>query len=237
MNKLFAVRAAAVFALFFALVLAWPSAARAFWLLGFSPADTLAPGSVSLISGTGAQFTQVGNAPRDSFTAFLPHAGFRVGLADGLDIGYRLTQVALPFSSVGPSLGGELDAKWRLTPAASLWQAALVGGFAYSGLEIENSARSAWSPGVDLVLSRKVANLDAIFTEFRYIYTAIPTAFGGAADNYLNAVGLGEGFKIGLTSSTSVIPELGLYRLDGEMARADASGWALQVGAVVSQRW
>ncbi len=198
---------------------------------------TLAPGSASMIAGTGAQFAQVGNPPKESFTAFLPHAGFRVGLADAWDIGYRLTQVALPFSSVGPSLGGELDAKWRLTPAASDWQAALVGGFAYAGLEIQDSPRSAWSPGVDLVLSRKLGRKCAVFSELRYIYTAIPTAPGGPASNYLNAGGIGSGLKLGLTRSTSVVPELGLYRLDGEMGRVGAAGFALQIGTVLSQRW
>lgn len=79
--------------------------ARAFWLLGFSTADTLPSGHVGFIAGTGGQFSDVGHPKETSFTPFLPHAGIRLGLTERIDVGYRLTQVALPFSSVGPSLG------------------------------------------------------------------------------------------------------------------------------------
>ncbi|HEX2943891.1 MAG TPA: hypothetical protein VHO91_22735, partial [Rhodopila sp.] len=113
-----------------------PRPAAAFWLLGFSTGDTLPQGDFSAIAGTGGQYSSVGDPKRTSFTPFLPHAGFRAGIADGWDIGYRLTQVALPFSGVGPSLGGEIDLKRRLTPADSAWQAAIVVGMAYSYLDI-----------------------------------------------------------------------------------------------------
>jgi len=80
----------------------------------------LPEGRFAAIAGTGGQYSSVGSPQRNSFTPFLPHAGLRYGFADGWDVGYRLTQVALPYSGVGPSLGGEIDVKRRLTAPRAL---------------------------------------------------------------------------------------------------------------------
>ena len=125
------VRTLAAIAVVLAACLAFPSRGRAFWLLGFSSADTLPPATFGVIAGTGGQLSETGDPAKTSFTPFLPHAGFRVGIADGLDVGYRLTQVALPFSSVGPTLGGEIDVRYRLTPANSEWQARWSRGWRF----------------------------------------------------------------------------------------------------------
>lgn len=214
-----------------------PLPATAFWLLGFSTADTLPQGSLSAIAGTGGQITAVGDPSRASFTPFLPHAGFRAGVADGWDVGYRLTQVALPFSSVGPTLGGEVDVKHRLTPADSDWQMAVVAGFAYSFLDLSSHSRSAWSPGIDLIVSREfLPGYSAIF-ELREVYTAIPTAPGGQGANHVNAAGIDFGMRIALTSTVSIIPEIGLFDFAGRLANHGANGIAAQYGAVLSFRF
>lgn len=213
-----------------------PTSASAFWLLGFSSADTLPPGALGAIAGTGAQYTETGPSSSPSFTPFIPHAGFRVGVADNLDLGYRLTQVALPFSSAGPTLGSEFDAKYLLTPAQSSWQAAAVGGIAYAYLDISNQSKSAWSPGADFIVSHALSPTYTFFSELRYVYTAIPTAFGGSANNYVNAAGIGVGTKIKLTSQTSLVPEIGLFNLNGKLLGENANGTAIQIGAVLSIR-
>jgi len=208
--------------------------ASAFWLLGFSDAQTLAPGHAGFIAGTGGQLSAVGHPLETSFTPFLPHAGFRLGLSDRIDVGYRLTQVALPFSSVGPSLGGELDVKYRLTDSTSPWQAAAVVGGAYSFLELEGKSRSAWSPGVELVASRALNRKVSLITELRYVFTAIPSAPRGSGENYLHAVGPDIGFKIGLTPQVSVVPEMGIFDFTGRIGGKDASGLGYQYGVVLS---
>ena len=213
-----------------------PSSASAFWLLGFSSADTLPPGALGAIAGTGAQFTEVGQPSKHSFTAFIPHAGFRYGISDKVDIGYRLTQVALPFSSVGPTLGSEVDAKYLLTSPGSAWQIAAVGGIALAYVDVSGQSKSAWSPGADLIMSRVLNPRYTLFSELRYVYTAIPTASGGSANNYLNAAGMGVGTKIKLTSQTSLVPEIGLFDLNGKLEGANGNGIGLQVGVVLSMR-
>lgn len=214
-----------------------PRQAEAFWLLGFSPADTLPQGGLAAIAGTGGQFASVGDPSRNNFTPFLPHAGLRVGLADGWDIGYRLTQVALPFSSVGPSLGGEVDVKRRLTPADSPIQVAIVVGGAYSYLDISGQSRSAWSPGIDLVISKALTPRYTAISEFRYVYTAIPTASGGSGSNYLHAAGADLGMRIGLTPTVSVVPEVGVFDFAGHLGKRSANGVAAQYGAVLAFRF
>jgi hypothetical protein len=217
--------------------LAAPRQADAFWLLGFSTADTLPAGDFAAIAGTGGQYSSVGDPRRSSFTGFLPHAGIRVGITDGLDIGYRLTQVALPFSSVGPSLGGEIDLKYRLTPADSPWQVALVGGMAYSYLEISGQSRDAWSPGIDLVVSHVLSPTYAAITEFRYVYTAIPSAVGGQGGNHLNAAGMDLGMRIRINDRVSLVPEVGLFDFAGQMSGRGANGIGAQYGAVLAFRF
>lgn len=174
---------------------------------------------------------------RTSFTPFLPHAGFRVGLADGWDVGYRLTQVALPFSSVGPSLGGEIDVKRRLTAPGSGWQAAILLGAAYSYLELSGQSRGAWSPGIDLVLSRAITPRYTAISELRYVYSAIPIAAGGTGANHLNATGVDFGVHIGLTDMVSLIPEVGVFDFAGRLTGKAANGIAAQYGAVLGFRF
>lgn len=210
-----------------------PRPAAAFWLLGFAPADTLPEGRFAAIAGTGGQYSSVGSPQRNSFTPFLPHAGLRYGFADGWDVGYRLTQVALPYSGVGPSLGGEIDVKRRLTAPGSTWQAAIVLGAAYSYLDIAGASKSAYSPGIDLVVSRTLTPKATLISELRYVYTAIPSATGGAKGNYVHAAGVDLGARFSLTHTVSVTPEVGVFDFAGGLRGRTANGVAAQYGAVL----
>ena len=209
--------------------------ARAFWLLGFSPAETTPAGTLSFISGTGGQLTTSGPASKLNYTPSLSHAGIRLGLTDSLDAGYRLVQVALPFSAAGPTLASEVDVKWRLTDPSSTWQAAFVPTLAYGYVLLNGVSRDAWSPGADLVLSRCVDWRGArVFTELRYLYAAVGSAPGGSSGTYLHAAGNDWGMKIPLTPDISLVPEAGLFDFIGRNMGARANGVGFQYGAVLS---
>lgn len=203
------------------------------WLLGFSPADTVAPGSYSVIAGTGGQWSSVGNPRYDSFTPFLAHAGIRTGIADSWDIGYRLATVALPYSSVGPSLGAEIDVKHRLTNPGEPWQVAALAGVGYAYLDIQGQSKNSWSPGLDLIVSHQVSPGYTGFLDLRYVYTEIPSANGGASANHFEAFGPGMGVKIKLKENISLTPEIGIFDFSGSIAGKNGNGIGFQYGAVL----
>ncbi|MBU6504667.1 MAG: hypothetical protein KGL17_07605 [Betaproteobacteria bacterium] len=203
------------------------------WLLGFSTADTVAPGSYSAIAGTGGQWSSVGNPRNESFTPFLAHAGLRTGISDSWDIGYRLATVALPYSSVGPSLGAEIDVKHRLTDKGNPWQVAVLVGVGYAYLDIQGQSKNSWSPGVDMIISHQVSPGYTAFADLRYVYTEIPSANGGASANHFEAFGPGMGVKIKLKENVSLTPEIGVFRFNGSIAGQNGDGIGIQYGAVL----
>ena len=208
--------------------------ANAVWVLNFSTAQTLAPGRVSFIGGTGGQFTTVAHPVQASYTPFLAHAGIRVGIADGLDAGYRLVTVPLPWSTVGPSLGSAVDVKIRLTPNAWRWQLGLILGGAVSYLRVLDSDKFAWSPGADLVLTNIVSSWLAVTLNARYAYTAIPSAPGGADANYVHTAGTSVGLRFGLTKTVAILPEIGVFRFQGAILGEDKEGLGVQYGVILA---
>ena len=203
------------------------------WLLGFSPADTVTPGSYSAMTGTGGQWSSVGTPRRDNFTPFLAHAGIRTGLTDSWDIGYRLATVVLPYSSVGPSLGAAIDVKHRLTARESPWQVAVVAGMGYAYLDIQGQSKNAWSPGVDVIISQPIDPGYTAFVDLRYIYTEMPSASGGATANHFQVFGTGAGVKINLKKNVSMTPEIGVFNFNGSMVNQTANGIGVQYGVVL----
>ena len=222
-----------------ALAVLAPRPAHAFWLLDFQTAQTLPQGAVGFIGGTGGQLTSVGQPGATSFTPFLAHFGIRVGLADWIDAGYRLCTVPLPYSSAGPTLGGELDVKLRLTPASWTWQAALIAGAGLAYLDLNDASRSAWAPGADLVVSRRLGagpGAPELALNARWVYTGVLSAAGGAADNHVQASGVSAMLRIPLSAAIALQPEIGVFRFDGALAGHPANGWAMQYGAVLAAR-
>ena len=219
-----------------AVVAASSQPARAQWLLNFSTAETLGPGQIGFIAGTGGQVTSAGAPAKTSYTPFLAHAGIRIGLADRLDIGYRLVTVPLPYSSVGPSLGSAIDAKVRLTPSGATWHVAVIAGGGISYLKISNQDRTAWSPGGALTLSHAMAAGWTFVANGRYSYTEIPSAAGGSTENHVHAIGGSVASRITATSSVSVVPEIGVFALRGAVSGRTTDGVGLQYGVVLSAR-
>lgn len=224
-------RALCAFAVVGALALA-PREARAFWVVNFGPAPTLAPGRFAFAGGMGGQIAFTGEPARTSAVLFIPHAGLRVGLASFVDVGYRLAPVALPFASVGPSLGGNLDVKFRLTPADMPWQFAAVIGSGVAHVVVQDNDRFAFSANGAFLLSTHLSERVQLTFMPRYVYIGIPTAAGGDAANHVHIAGLSAGLRIALTQVVSVLPELGAYWYEGRLADRRTAGPGFQYGVV-----
>lgn len=218
-----------------ALVVSVPSSsALAFWVVNFGTAGTLAPGRVGFAAGLGGQVVIVGDEaliPNAFF--FIPHAGLRVGLAEPLDMGLRLAPVPLPYSTVGPGFGANVDLKLRLTAADSDVGFALVAGIGAAHVLILDQSRFAWSPnGAALLSFRLDPNVDMTFMG-RYVYLAIPTAMGGMEQNFVHISGLSWGFRIGIADHISLLPEVGAYWYEGSVNGGRMSGPGFQYGIML----
>ncbi|MBS1527579.1 MAG: hypothetical protein JST19_18165 [Bacteroidetes bacterium] len=214
-------------------VLFYSKAAFGQWLLNFGSASTLQPGQVAFISGTGGQLTFIQSPASTNFTPFLAHAGIRVGLFNGVDIGYRLCTVALPYSSAGPSLGAATDLKIRLTPAAARWQFGVIAGGGLAYVTVLSKARTAWSPGGALVLTTNLSASTSITLNARYSETYIVTAAGGGRQNYVQAIGGSVGLTHNMSEVLAISPELGVFDLRGKIADNATNGLGIQVGAIL----
>lgn len=203
--------------------------ASAFWLLGFSTADTQPAGTAGFIGGTGGQLTEASS--KLSFTPYLAHAGLRLGLWDGVDVGYRLCTVALPYNTGGPTLGGQLDVKLRLTTATAPTGFALGVSGANAFVDFSGQQSVAWSPGAYFILSHGVGARVTASIEGRYVYTWVP-----GPDNQLHAAGGSAGLKIDLHPGLSIRPEVGFFDFVGTINGQPANGWGLQYGAVLAAR-
>ncbi len=213
-----------------------PNSAKAFWLLGFSNAFTLSPGSISFIGGTGGQLTDVGNPSLLSYTPFLAHAGIRVGIAKRIDWGYRMCTVAMPYSSAGPSLGAETDFKVRITPDSCKWQVSVVAGAAYSYLSLTEQSKNAWAPGAALIISHSLSKRIMMSFNARYVYTGITSASGGEEKNNLTAIGGSVNLGIRINDYTSIIPEIGAFDFQGNLSGKALNGIGYQYGVIISAR-
>lgn len=221
----------------FAVLISTALNANAQWLLNFGTASTVQPKDFAFISGTGMQFTFL-NAPTSAnLTPFLAHAGIRVGLSPNLDIGYRLCTVALPFSTVGPTLGSAMDLKLRVTPADVAWQVGIIGGGGLAFVRVLDKNKTAWSPGGAVVLTHAISPKTSISVNGRYVETFIPTATGGSNANYVKAYGGSIGMAASLNPVISMMPELGVFGLNGKMNNTQEKGIGLQFGLVMKVDW
>lgn len=216
-----------------ALLITMHSASQAQWLLNFGTASTTKPGQVVFISGTGAQLTFIQSPSSTNFTPFLAHAGIRVGLFRSVDIGYRLCTVALPYSSAGPSLGAASDLKVRLNPEQVKWQFSIIGGAGLAYVTLLNKQKSAWSPGGAMVLTHPFSDKMSITLNARYTETYIYTAAGGGESNYVKALGGSLGAAYNMNQIISILPELGVFDLQGKIAGGRTNGLGIQVGTVL----
>jgi hypothetical protein len=207
--------------------------AHAFWVVNFGPAMPSKPGSTSFVGGMGGQVVFVGEPTTSSATFFIPHAGIRYGLADWVDVGYRLAPMPLPFSSVGPGLGGNVDFKFGLSPRDWPVQVGLDLGAGLGYARVSNVDKVAYSPNGALLLTSHLSDTLSLTGMGRYAHIAFPTASGGAAGNFVNISGASIGLKWQFNPRVALLPEVGAYWYDGQMNGVRASGPAFQYGVVL----
>lgn len=210
------------------------SPADAFWVVNFGTASPNEPGSVSFVGGTGGQVVFVGEPTTSSATVFIPHAGIRYGLAHWVDVGYRLAPMPLPFASVGPSLGGNVDFKFLLSPRDWPVQVGLDVGGGLGFARVANVDKVAYSPNAALLATNKLADGLALTGMGRFAHIAFPTATGGAAGNFVNISGASVGLKWQFHPRVSLLPEVGAYWYEGQLNAARTSGPAFQYGIVLA---
>lgn len=211
-----------------------PRVSHAFWVVNFGTAPPLKPGKVAFAGGMGGQVVLVVDPLKASAIFFIPHAGIRVGFSHYVDVGYRLAPMPLPFSSVGPGLGGNLDFKFRLSPAAWSWQLAASAGAGIGHVLVNDSGKVAYSPNGALLVTQRLSEHVHLTEMARYVYLAIPRAPGGASGNHVHIVGASAGLKIDVAEHVAVLPELGAYWYEGRLADVRTSGPAFQYGVVLA---
>ena len=216
------------------LILFIPTNSFGFWLVNFGTAKTLPPHRISFAAGMGGQMVFLGNPQKTSAFFTIPHAGIRLGLTERIDVGLRLAPVPLPFSSVGPSFGVNLDAKIRLTEPESKVQFALVLGAGGAHAIIKDDTRLAYSPNAAILTTFNLDEKTDFTVMGRFVNLVIPTAPGGAKGNFVNITGASFGLKRNITETISILPEVGAYWYEGQIAGIRTSGPGFQFGVMLA---
>jgi hypothetical protein len=205
-----------------------------FWVVNFGTARTLHRKKIGFAAGMGGQIVSLGDPQKKSAFFTIPHAGFRYGLTDRMDAGLRLAPIPLPFSSVGPGFGVNLDVKYCFTNPEDKVQFALVLGAGGAHVLIEEKTRWAYSPNGAALTSFKLNERTDFTVMGRYVNLAIPTAVGGKDENYVNIAGTSFGLKKSINSAISIFPEVGVYWYDGRIGNVRKSGPGFQYGVMLA---
>ena len=128
-----------------------PTNSFGFWVVNFGTARTLHKGKFGFAAGMGGQMVFLGQPKLTSGFFTIPHAGFRYGLGERIDAGLRLAPIPLPFSTVGPGFGVNLDVKYCFTKPESKFDFGVVVGFGGAHVLIEEKTRYAYSPNAALL--------------------------------------------------------------------------------------
>jgi hypothetical protein len=205
-----------------------------FWVVNFGTARTLAPGRIGFAAGMGGQMVFLGSPQLTSAFFTIPHAGFRFGLVNRLDAGLRLAPIPLPFSTVGPGFGINIDFKMCLTKPDSKIDFAIIVGGGGAHVLIENKTRYAYSPNAALLTTYNINEKTHLTMMGRFVNLAIPTAPLGAAKNFVNIAGVSLGLKRDIRSNISILPEVGAYWYDGQITGTGKSGPGFQYGLMIA---
>ncbi len=205
-----------------------------FWVVNFGTARTLAPKRFGFAAGIGGQMVFLGDPQKTSAFFTIPHAGFRLGVAKRLDAGLRLAPIPLPFATVGPGFGINLDVKYCFTKPESKVDFALVLGIGGAHVLIEDKSRYAYSPNVALLNSYRLGETTYLTFMGRFVNLAIPTAPEGTKGNFVNISGLSVGLKKDIKPNIAILPEIGSYWYDGQIGRVSKSGVGFQYGVMIA---
>lgn len=202
--------------------------------MNFGPAGTLPPGRVGFAAGMGGQAIFAGEPTKASANFFIPHAGLRLGLLERLDAGWRLAPVPLPYSSVGPGFGANIDVKLRLTEADADIGVAIIAGAGMAHVLVLDDNKVALSPNGAALLTFRTSEKTQLTFMGRYVYLGIPTAPGGASDNFVHVAGTSAGMKIDGIPHVAVLPEIGAYWYEGRIVDRRTSGPGFQYGIMLA---
>lgn len=211
-----------------------PPLLRRFWVVNFGTAMTLPKGKVGFAAGMGGQVVFLGSPREPSAFFTIPHAGFRYGVGARTDVGLRLAPVPLPFSTVGPGFGVNLDAKYWFTDQERRIQSSVVLGLGGAHVLIEGKNRFAYSPNAALLGTVRLSDRTDFTTMARAVHLAIPTATGGASTNFVNIFGTSFGWRRTLTPTISLLPEVGAYWYDGQIGGVYKKGPGFQYGIMLA---
>lgn len=217
-----------------ALAVLLPLPSSAFWVVNFGTARTLPYGRIGFAAGIGGQVVFLGSPSQTSAFFTIPHAGFRMGLADRVDLGLRLAPIPLPFSTVGPGFGVNLDVKYWFTKPESKVDVALVLGAGGAHVLIEDRSRFAYSPNAAILTTYNVNETTHFTAMGRFVNLAIPTGPEGAGNNFVNISGVSFGLKKDIRPNISILPEVGAYWYDGQIAGTRKSGPGFQYGVMLA---
>jgi hypothetical protein len=216
------------------ILLTIPTTTNGFWVVNFGSARTLHKGKIGFAAGMGGQMVFLGEPKLTSAFFTIPHAGFRYGIGERLDAGLRLAPIPLPFASVGPGFGVNLDAKYCFTKPESKFDFGLVLGFGGAHILIEENTRYAYSPNAALLGTYNINETTHFTVMARYVNLVIPTAPQGANANYVNIAGFSFGLMKKLRPNISILPEVGVYNYDGKIAGIGKSGPGFQYGLMLA---
>jgi hypothetical protein len=205
-----------------------------FWVVNFGTARPLAKRKIGFAAGMGGQIVSLGEPQKKSAFFTIPHAGFRFGLSERMDIGFRLAPIPLPFSTVGPGFGANVDVKYCFTNPEDKVQFAAVFGAGGAHVIIEEKTRLAYSPNAAILTSFNIRESLDFTVMGRYVNLAIPTASGGKSENFVNIAGTSFGLKKSINSSVSVLPEIGVYWYSGRIGNVRKAGPGFQYGLMLA---
>jgi hypothetical protein len=211
-----------------------PTNSYGFWVVNFGPARTLHKGKFGFAAGMGGQMVFLGDPRQTSAFFTIPHAGFRYGIANRLDAGLRLAPIPLPFATVGPGFGVNLDVKYCFTKPESKFDLGVVLGYGGAHVLIEENNRYAYSPNAALLGTYNVNETTHFTVMARYVNLTIPTAPQGASANFVNITGISFGLKKDVRPNISILPEVGVYHYDGKITEIGKSGPGFQYGLMIA---
>jgi hypothetical protein len=211
-----------------------PLETSAFWVVNFGTARTIAYKRIGFAAGMGGQMVFLGDPQTASGFFTIPHAGFRIGLGNKLDAGLRLAPIPLPFSSVGPGFGVNIDAKYCFTKPQSKVDFALIAGVGGAHVLIEGNTKLAYSPNGAALVTYNLNAKTHVTGMARYVSLSIPTAPEGANKNFVNISGISIGLKRDIRSNISLLPEIGAYWYDGQIKGVTKAGPGFQYGIMLA---
>lgn len=211
-----------------------PTNSFGFWVVNFGTARTLNKGKFGFAAGMGGQMVFLGDPKLTSAFFTIPHAGFRYGIANRLDAGLRLAPIPLPFATVGPGFGINLDVKYCFTKPESKFDFGVVLGFGGAHVLIEENTRLAYSPNAAMLGTYNVNETTHFTVMARYVNLAIPTAPQGVSANFVNIAGVSFGLKKDIRPNISILPEVGVYNYDGRITGTGKSGPGFQYGLMIA---